>query len=124
MVMHFHDTTVQQATIDLGATGLSLGDEFISSENIYHGSHQVGTANVACTVVRLAGANSLTQCVVTAVLPHGQLTIQGANASTRTTWYAITGGTGAYRDAGGWVKVVNTSDTGSQVTVYADNLAG
>jgi hypothetical protein len=60
--------------------------------------------------------------VVTLTLPKGKITGQGVFPITSSgpgdITLAITGGTGDYRTARGYVQAVNTSTTESQVTLH------
>jgi hypothetical protein len=44
--------TVQEAGLDLGDTGDSLGDEFVFSDDLFSGGRKVGIDGVVCTLVR------------------------------------------------------------------------
>jgi hypothetical protein len=127
-VINLTATTVQRADIDLGKTGLSLGDRFIFSDDI--SGDAVGTDGGDCVTVRLdpkdateANVNAVTQqCVVTLSLPEGQITGQAlitfTNAPTPAPFtVAITGGTGKFRTAHGEVEVTEESDTVAHLTV-------
>ncbi|KES05898.1 hypothetical protein BU52_17435 [Streptomyces toyocaensis] len=113
---------VQVENIDRGPSGPSLGDEIVSSGVLVRGDTQVGTYGQVCTVTR-AGADEDTgdvQCVATVALPKGQITLQGLSLLPRTdpVITAITGGTGAYRTAHGYLRSVEISDTEAQVTFH------
>jgi hypothetical protein len=113
---------VQEAEIDLGEPGDSLGDQFVTSSDLFGGDEQVGIDGVVCTLLRLEPMVSATaQCVATAKLPKGQITVQGLLTFSEETegepfLLAITGGTGKYREAHGELKVVEVSETESQLT--------
>jgi hypothetical protein len=115
--------TVQEAAIDLGEEGDSIGDQFVFSEDLYRGGKKVGIDGVVCTIVRLEPMISATsQCVATAELPKGQITAQGLLTDTGDTGepeavvLAITGGTGKYKEAQGEVRSVQLSATESRIT--------
>jgi hypothetical protein len=129
-VINLTATTVQQADIDLGKEGLSLGDRFVFSDDLSEGGKQVGTDGVDCVIVRLdpkdateANLKAVTQhCVVTLSLPEGQITGQALLTFTNTPTpppftVAITGGTGEFRTAHGEVQVTEESDTVAQLAV-------
>jgi hypothetical protein len=91
--------------IDVGAPGLSLGDEVVFSGNLLRNSKQVGRVGVVCTFVSTANADRVeAQCPTTSILPGGQITTQGTivNRSLNFT-LPITGGSGQYQGAGGQV---------------------
>jgi hypothetical protein len=118
--------TVATADLDLGATGLSLGDRFVFTEDLYQQGRRVGQDNGECTITRITGtganARVTSQCLVTATLPGGQLTVQGAATFTETGapapfTLAVTGGTGDYQKARGQVRVRETSETEAELTI-------
>jgi hypothetical protein len=93
------------ANIDVGAEGFSLGDVVVFSGNLLRNGEQVGRVGVVCTFVSTANADRVeAQCPTTAILPGGQITIQGTivNRSLNFT-LPITGGSGRYQGAGGQV---------------------
>jgi hypothetical protein len=62
------------------------------------------------------------QCLVTSILPRGQITIQGAvtgpeQGAGPPFYNAVTGGTGAYRTARGEVRISTISDIDADVMV-------
>jgi hypothetical protein len=91
--------------IDVGAPGLSLGDEVVFSGNLLRNGQQVGRVGVVCTFVSTANPDRVeAQCPTTSILPGGQITTQGTivNRSLNFT-LPITGGSGRYQGAGGQV---------------------
>jgi hypothetical protein len=93
------------ANIDVGAAGLSLGDEVVFSGNLLRSGQQVGRVGVVCTFVSTANAARVeAQCPTTSILPGGQITTQGTivNRSLNFT-LPITGGSGRYQGAKGQV---------------------
>jgi hypothetical protein len=127
-VINLTATTVQQAEIHLGKTGLSLGDRFVFSDDL--SGDAVGTDGGDCVVVRLdpkdateTNLKAVTQqCVVTLSLPEGQITGQALITFTNTPTQpsftvAITGGTGEFNTAHGEVQVAEQSDTVAKLTV-------
>jgi hypothetical protein len=101
-------TRVQQEWLDLGASGSSLGDEFVFIETLHRKGRDVGTSGGACMVVGAKPPYELMtyQCVATLRLPEGQIGLQGLLDATgpddpQPFTLAITGGTGAYRRASG-----------------------
>jgi hypothetical protein len=63
------------------------------------------------------------QCLVTLLLPEGQITVQGVRTGSLTQQLpppfvlAITGGTGAYKTAHGEVRIVDINATDSRLTL-------
>jgi hypothetical protein len=98
----------QTEFVDVGDEGPSLGDQTVFSETLYVRGRDVGMSGGVCTVTEaIPPYDTLTlQCVVTLSLRKGQITLQGLIESQGEDdpgpfTLAITGGTGAYSDAGG-----------------------
>ena len=60
---------------------------------------QVGTDQGFC--IRISPADGSWECFWTTFLARGQITVEGPFYDTKNSVLAITGGTGAYRDASG-----------------------
>ena len=97
--------------LDLGAPGPSVGDQQIISMDVFKGAKRVGESHVVCVTVR-AG---IVQCDNVTNLPGGQIVATGlvtdAQEEQSPFIQAITGGTGAYRNAHGQLTV---SEAGPQ----------
>jgi hypothetical protein len=124
--LHFISRLVDSAQLDLGAPGLSLGDQFVHTGDDLQDGRRVGEDHGVCTITRITGtAPSRTvtsQCLVTAILPRGQITFQGPvtgpeQGASAPFYNAVTGGTGAYRTARGEVRVGTISDTDADITI-------
>jgi hypothetical protein len=124
--LHFIVREVDSAQLDLGAPGLSLGDQLISTNDAFQDGRRVGEGHVVCTTTRITGtAPSRTvtsQCLVTMILPRGQITIQGAvtgpeQGAGPPFANAVTGGTGAYRTARGEVRLTRISATDADIMI-------
>ncbi|HEY7073812.1 MAG TPA: hypothetical protein VH418_00520 [Solirubrobacteraceae bacterium] len=100
----------------------TLGDVSVITEDAYRGSKKVGTSDLSCTMVRLDLAKHFfaAQCFNTTVLPEGQITSQGYVTSDQIEKVpfeqAITGGTGAYRNAHGVLTVDEAGDGPAHLT--------
>ncbi len=116
--------TIQSTTLDLGTAGLSQGDASILTRELFLDGQQVGTSHLVSTVTLVAGADTQSQTVATFSLPDGQLTAQGLVTASQTAnrLAAITGGTGAYRQAGGQVTVTRTGPTTADITLVIRDL--
>jgi len=108
----------QSEFVDLGTSGPSLGDQLVFSETLFRRGREVGDSGVVCTVTEVvAPYDVLTfHCVGTLSLPKGQITLQGrievqGEDDPGPFTVAITGGTGAYRAAGGQARIRDTSPT-------------
>jgi hypothetical protein len=94
--------------LDLGATGRSVGDQFVFSGKLMSAEEpeerSVGRFGGFCVITDLE--RNAGQCASTAVLPEGQITIQGEQAGIPVpspVVNAITGGSGEFRKARGQV---------------------
>jgi allene oxide cyclase-like protein len=108
----------QTASLDLGAKGHSLGDQLIIAEDLYRDGKKTGDHSVTCTYVH-TGPDEL-QCLGTFALPQGQITGQALLhlPATSAVDIAITGGTGAYSGAGGYVHTVPAGTTERHLTFH------
>jgi hypothetical protein len=120
-------TEVQSDFLDLGATGPTLGDELIISESLARHGRDVGTSGVVCTITHAMPPYDVVtfHCVATLSLRRGQITLQGlievqGEDDPGPFIVAITGGTGAYRGAGG-EAVVRGTETWSIYTLRFDS---
>ncbi|GAA1088171.1 allene oxide cyclase barrel-like domain-containing protein [Streptomyces javensis] len=109
--------------VDVAPPGNSQGDELIVTGDLSRSNVTVGRFDEVCTVTRTAPMDtSDLQCQITLSLPEGRITVQGVftitSAGPGDITLAITGGTGRYRTAHGYIHAVNTSDTETQLTVY------
>lgn len=96
----------QYAAPDLPPAGASLGDLYVYSGWLLKDGRRVGQGGGSCQIVHLDGTKITTQCVLTARLEQGSLTAQSLWVTGESPLdMAITGGTGAYRDAQGTVRV-------------------
>lgn len=105
---------LQSEFLDLGTRGPSLGDELVFSQLLFIHNREVGTGGSVCTITEAtAPYDVLTyHCVGTLSLRKGQITVQGlievqGEDDPGPFTLAITGGTGAYTDAGGVVTFRN-----------------
>ena len=114
--------TIEEARLDLGNPGPTLGDANVITEDVYVGGKKVGTSDVTCTLVRLEPASHFfaVECLNTTVLPGGQITAQGVVTSDEIEKVpfkqAITGGTGAYKGVRGELTVDEAGDGPAHLT--------
>jgi hypothetical protein len=122
-ILNLTTRTAQEAELDLGATGPSVGDRFVFSDNVFRGNQQIGILGGECIFVRLEPnpvpqgqepTSAVVNCVVSVQLPKGQLTVQGlvtfSEQSGDRFTLAITGGTRAYRTAHGQATITTSED--------------
>ena len=96
------------AFIDLGAPGPSIGDRLTFANPLFDADGQrIGRDAAECVIVRIDPTETpdrqqVVQCTISAQFADGQITAQGLAQGTEN-YFAITGGTGAYRQARGEV---------------------
>ena len=112
-------TNTEEGGGDVGEPGESVGDMFAFSSLLTKHGRTVGHTGVACTVTSLERAEA--QCVGTASLRRGQITVQGLigeESDEEEFELAITGGTGAYEGAEGTLVVRELSETRELLTFH------
>ncbi|MFE7516924.1 allene oxide cyclase barrel-like domain-containing protein [Streptomyces sp. NPDC057540] len=98
-----------------------VGDVFTSADDLYRtkGGDKVGRDGVTCAVVRVSGDQADANCVGTFVLnggPGGQLAAQAlvtfdvSNQAPAAYDIAVTGGTGDFKQARGYVRATPDGD--------------
>lgn len=116
-VLRLVGTEVSSQFLDLGEADFSEGDQFVFTNDLLRGDTKVGEDGGWCIVTRLTqeGANSW-ECHGVNSLPGGLITVQGSvtyapgeELKAEPYQFAITGGTGRYRDAGGTVRIEEVS---------------
>jgi hypothetical protein len=118
-------TQIASEFLDVGTTGLSLGDQVVFSDALTRRGRDVGEDGGTCTITNVTGYDTANaNCVVTLALRRGQITVQGLIAfeeeSIPDATLAITGGTGAYRGASGELDFHQVSETVSTYTLHFD----
>lgn len=102
---------LEEALIDNGATGISLGDEFVYTNRHESEDGAVSTVYGECTVHQVTAATVTWNCVSTSDEETGTITTQGllqldsatgAIVGDEGVW-AVTGGTGDFERARGQV---------------------
>ncbi|HEX8857248.1 MAG TPA: allene oxide cyclase family protein [Thermoleophilaceae bacterium] len=97
-----HQTGV--ATTDTGAPGDSPGDLLTFANDVFNAKDtaKVGTDQGYC--VRTVAGTAF-ECNQTTFLPKGQITVEGPFYDAKNSTLAITGGTGRYRNARGFMEL-------------------
>jgi hypothetical protein len=107
--LHVQAQLVDEATIDVGIPGNSLGDEEVIRGELWDatGSKKIGRFEAMC--VETATAPIQGQCLTTArIAGVGQITSQGHSLIPFVKFMnAVNGGTGFYRNARGQVRGVS-----------------
>jgi allene oxide cyclase-like protein len=119
---------IQSESVDLGTPGPSLGDELVFSERLSVRGHGVGVSGVVCTATQVTPPYDVTRfhCVATLKLRRGQITLQGLIEVQGVDdpgpfSAAITGGTGAFRGAGGEATIRHVTPTRSVYKLRFDS---
>ena len=91
----------------------SVGDVLGFANDLYDADNtdKVGTDNGLC--IRTAVGEAF-ECVWTATLEGGQLTVEGPFYDTKDSTLAITGGTGDYKSASGEMTLHARNDKGTE----------
>ena len=95
---------IGETTVDLGPKGDSIGDLLVFANGVFDSANktQLGTDQGYC--VRTIVGKSW-ECNWTLMLKAGQITVEGPYSDTSNTTLAITGGTGLYANARGWMAL-------------------
>src|SRR5690348_4357162 len=95
---------ITDATTDLGKKGDSVGDILTFANPIFDSrdANKVATDQGYCIRVK-AGVSY--ECTWTNFLAGGQIVVQGPYFDSRPSDLAITGGTGRYAAARGWMRL-------------------
>ena len=95
-------------SVDVDARGhvLTFANDVFDSAD----ANKVGTDQGYC--IRIIAP--MWECNWTTFLPGGQITVEGPFSDTENTVVAITGGTGKYRNARGWMELNYHNPQGSE----------
>jgi allene oxide cyclase len=98
-----------QNVIDVGPSGDSPGDAFVSENALYDstGKHLIGRDLVRCE----QGIRTFTCEATGQIFGHGKIRIAGTVFTENENTYPVTGGTGAFRGAGGQLTPFDVNDT-------------
>ncbi len=120
--LHFLVKFIGQDTfLDLGAPGPSQGDEMVLHDLVFtpDGRTQVGYDGGSCVFFDLAKPEE--NCTVTYSLPGGEITTQFLNSPPPAKTFAVTGGTGNYRNVRGQGELV---ELGNETATLSFDLIG
>ena len=119
----------QEAFINVPPDGttLGLGARSVFSDVLYDGpgGDRVGVDGGECTITRVGSSEATGQCVATLSLSGGQITVQGLATFPLAEGelpppidVAVTGGTGDYEGAEGYLTVEELNETESNLTLH------
>lgn len=106
--------------LDLGAPGFSQGDEIVIHELLLSHGQQVGHSAGVCVITDLGGGPEA-NCTVTFAVPGGNIMTEFLNSPPPAKTFAITGGTGIYRNARGQGELV---ESGHETATLTFDLIG
>jgi hypothetical protein len=114
-VLTFLEIEQRGAFVDVGDSGESAGDYFLFESRLMSkdGSKLLGRDSGKCTL----GVRTFICDATAQVFGKGKITVYGAFFAEADTRIAITGGTGAYREAAGQLTVTDLSD-GNTLLVF------
>ncbi|WP_051370450.1 allene oxide cyclase barrel-like domain-containing protein [Streptomyces sp. 142MFCol3.1] len=106
------------AEIDLGQKGASLGDQNVVHEDLYRDGKKVGDHSAICTVTHVNP--TALQCLGTFSLPEGQFAGQALLHLPAPSYVdvGITGGSGKYSKASGYIRTIPAGATERHFTVH------
>ena len=94
--------------LDLGKKSFSKGDEIVSHDLLFNSDgRRVGHDGIACVVTNPNAPEAA--CQGTFSLPRGDISVQLLNSPPPVKVGAITGGTGAFREARGSFRLVESA---------------
>ena len=97
--------TDQFTSLDLGQPGPNIGDRYVYSGVLRENGRETGYGGGSCEFIRIDNGKTTMQCVLSADFERGSVTMQALWVEGASPLdMAITGGTGAYRDARGIFK--------------------
>src|SRR5262245_45736016 len=113
IVLRVVERAETDTVIDNGDSGDSIGDLLAFGNPIYDPANQTKLGDDQGSCVRTVVGKSW-ECMYTLILPEGQITVQGPFYDAADSTLAITGGTGAYRDARGQMTLHARNEQGTE----------
>jgi len=109
--LHVVERATTDTVADIAPEGDSVGDVLGFANEVFDENNQnkIGTDSGSCVRTAVGAA---WECIWTLTLSDGSLTVEGPFYDTQDSTLAITGGTGAYKNASG------------QMTLHARNAQG
>jgi hypothetical protein len=112
--------TTEEAFVDLGDKGDSLGDQFVFTSKYLKDGKEIGHDGVVCTITSLKRQEA--QCVATAWFRGGQITGQALVSFTEPPpAVPITGGSGKYKGVEGELHIRPVSETKEILTFQLED---
>jgi hypothetical protein len=115
-------TLIKANNVRIPHSPFALGDEVVEHDQLLSGGQHVGHDVVSCVIVALT-PQLLNNCSAVFTVPGGDITTQFATApGPAPKPLAITGGTGAYRNAGGDGTLVEFGAVKGKLTLHVLSL--
>lgn len=107
--------------VEIDPAGDSQGDYVVGASELFNrANRKIGTDHWMCVRTNIGEQR---HCTLTYFFARGFLTLQGPYRDDGTGKFAITGGTGAYRDASGWMDLTSTTTPdGGKTFVYTETF--
>jgi hypothetical protein len=107
--------------VDNAPAGDSQGDVVIGASDLFdRRDRRMGTSHWTCVRTNLGTQR---HCTLTYFFRRGFVTLQGPYRDDGTGRFAITGGTGRYRTARGWVDLLSTTTPdGGRTFIYTERF--
>lgn len=117
-MLHVIDHSAQEASLDVPPPGDSLGDQFYFNDPVFDASNtkQIGTDQGIC--FRMTRGPHQYECHWTTYLPEGQITVEGPFDFPADSIVAILGGTGAYKQVQGQMRLHARDPQGKQFDYF------
>ena len=116
--MHLTVVFEQATLVDADPSGPSLGDQQVGSGVIRHNGSKVGDFALTCTVDAVgSGGHWGGTCNGWGKFADGYVTFGGETGGNNRHTFAVTGGSGSYRNARGQLHVTDLSQKKSRVVL-------
>jgi len=122
VTLHVIEHATTDAVTDLTPSGDSAGDVLTFANELFDRTDTKHTGHDQGFCVRTV-AGAAWECWWTAFLAGGQVTVEGPFYDARNSRLAVTGGTGAYANARGWMQLLSRAGGTQFDFVYHLRLA-
>jgi hypothetical protein len=118
---HVIEKTTAFQFVEIPPAGDSQGDYVVGASDLFNRANKkIGSDHWMCVRTNIGEQR---HCTLTYFFARGLLTLQGPYRDDGTGVFAITGGTGAYRKASGWMDLTSTTTPdGGKTFVYTETF--
>jgi allene oxide cyclase len=106
-VVHVIEHAITDKVIDTGAPGDTSGDLLSFHNPVFDAKDSAKAGNDQGMCIREAPKRGTWECMWTTIVPGGHLTVEGPFYDTRDSVLTVTGGTGIYQNARGFMDLVS-----------------